>query len=149
ERHGPLWDRAETLLLIPDLLAYWLTGQRVAELTNASTTALLDVGTGDWSAELLDRLDVPRSLLPDVVTPGTRIGTLTPELAERTRLGGIPGVAVGSHDTASAVVGVPAQRADFAYISCGTWSLVGVELDEPIRTEASRARNFTNELGVD
>ena len=149
ERQGELWQRAETALLIPDLLAYWLTGQRVAELTNASTTGLLDVGAGDWSAELLERLEIPRSLLPDVVTPGTVIGTLTSELAERTGLGEIPVVAVGSHDTASAVVGVPAQRADFAYISCGTWSLVGVELVEPIRTEASRAKNFTNELGVD
>lgn len=149
ERHGPLWQRAEAVLLIPDLLAYWLTGRRVAELTNASTTGLLDVGAGDWSAELLDRLEIPRSLLPEVVSPGIVIGALTPEMAERTGLGEIPVVAVGSHDTASAVVGVPASRPDFAYISCGTWSLVGVELDEPIRTEASRAKNFTNELGVD
>jgi rhamnulokinase len=149
EQQGELWGRARTVLLIPDLIAYLLTGVKVAELTNASTTALLDVGAGDWSPELLERLDIPRELLADVVTPGTRIGTLTPEVAERTGLGEVPVVAVGSHDTASAVVGVPAQRTDFAYISCGTWSLVGVELDEPIRTEASRAKNFTNELGVD
>jgi rhamnulokinase len=149
ERHGPLWERARTVLLIPDLLAYWLTGRAVAELTNASTTGLLDVGTGDWSSELLERLDIPRSLLPDVVEPGTVIGTLTAEMAARTGLGEIPVVAVGSHDTASAVAGIPAQRPDFAYISCGTWSLVGVELDAPIRSGASRAKNFTNELGVD
>lgn len=149
ERSGPLWGRAQTLLLMPDLVAHRLTGARVAELTNASTTALLDVGTGEWSDELLERLGIPRSLLPDVVPPGTVIGTLTPEVAGRTGLGEVPVVAVGSHDTASAVVGVPARRPDFAYVSCGTWSLVGVELDEPIRTEASRAKNFTNELGVD
>lgn len=149
EQQGELWARASTLLLVPDLIAYLLTGAKVAELTNASTTALLDVGAGDWSTELLERLDIPRDLLPDVVMPGSVIGTLSPEAAERTGLGEVPVVAVGSHDTASAVVGVPARRSDFAYISCGTWSLVGVELDEPIRTEASRAKNFTNELGVD
>src|SRR5690606_6505945 len=131
EQQGELWARASTLLLVPDLIAYLLTGAKVAELTNASTTALLDVGAGDWSAELLERLDIPRDLLPDVVTPGSVIGTLSPEVAERTGLGEVPVVVVGSHDTASAVVGVPAQRTDFAYISCGTWSLVGVELDEP------------------
>jgi len=149
EQQEQLWERARTLLLVPDLLAYLLTGARVAEQTNASTTALLDVASGDWSPQLLQRLGIPRELLPDVVAPGTVIGTLTPAVAERTGLGEVPVVAVGSHDTASAVVGVPAQRADFAYISCGTWSLVGVELGEPIRTEASRAKNFTNELGVD
>lgn len=149
ERRGELWPRAGKLLLIPDLIAYLLSGIEVAELTNASTTALVDVGAGDWSTELLQRLDIPRELLPEIVTPGEVIGTLTPAIAERTGLGEVPVVAVGSHDTASAVVGVPARRDDFAYISCGTWSLVGVELDEPIRTEASRVKNFTNELGVD
>lgn len=149
EMRGSLWPRAASVLLMPDLLGFWLTGRRVAELTNASTTGLVDVGSGDWSAELLDRLGVPRAALADIVTPGTTIGTLTPALAERTGLGAVPVVAVGSHDTASAVVGVPAQRDDIAYLSCGTWSLVGVEIDEPIRTEASRAKNFTNELGVD
>lgn len=149
EQHGALWERAQRLLLVPDLIVYLLTGVQRAELTNASTTALMDVGEGDWSTELLQRLGIPRSLLPDIVRPGAVIGPLTPTIAARTGLGEIPVVAVGSHDTASAVVGVPAQREDFAYISCGTWSLVGVELDEPIRTEASRAKNFTNELGVD
>lgn len=152
ERHGPWWDRAATVLLVPDLLAHLLTGARVAERTNASTTGLLDVGTGDWSAELLDRLDLDRRLLPDVVAPGTVIGTVTADAAARAGhpgLLGVPVVAVGSHDTASAVVGVPADGDRFAYLSCGTWSLVGVELDEPIRTEAGRAKNFTNELGVD
>ncbi|WP_420114017.1 rhamnulokinase [Pseudactinotalea sp.] len=149
EQQDELWQQARSLLLIPDLIAYLLTGARVAELTNASTTALVDVGTGEWSHEILQRLGVARSLLPAIVRPGSTIGTLSSEVAARTGLGEVPVVAVGSHDTASAVVGVPAQRADFAYISCGTWSLVGVELDEPIRTEASRAKNFTNELGVD
>ncbi|MFV0252830.1 MAG: rhamnulokinase [Beutenbergiaceae bacterium] len=149
EQAGPLWARARRVLLIPDLLAYWLTGQQVAELTNASTTGLVDVGTGQWSGELLERVQIPPDLLAQIVTPGSIIGAVSADLAEQTGLGRVPVVAVGSHDTASAIVGVPAQRSDFAYISCGTWSLVGVELDQPIRSEASRAKNFTNELGVD
>ncbi|MFV0426260.1 MAG: rhamnulokinase [Beutenbergiaceae bacterium] len=149
EQRGPLWQRAQRALLIPDLLSFWLTGRQVAERTNASTTGLLDVGTGQWSPEILGALGIPATLLPEVVAPGAIIGTLTPALAQRTGLGQIPVVAVGSHDTASAIVGVPAQRRDFAYISCGTWSLVGVEREAPIRTEASRSKNFTNELGVD
>ncbi|SED54000.1 rhamnulokinase [Ruania alba] len=149
EQQGPLWDRADHALLLPDLLAYWLTGERVSELTNASSTALLDQRTGHWSAELMDRLDVPAGLFPPVVQPGTQIGTLTADVQQRTGLGAVPVYAVGSHDTASAVASVPATGRDFAYISSGTWSLVGVELDAPVLTEESRAANFTNELGVD
>jgi len=133
-------DVARRLLLVPDLLAYWLTGQTGAELTNASTTQLLDVRTRTWSTELMDRIGVSPDLFPDLREPGTVIGPTAD---------GTPVIAVGSHDTASAVVGVPAENERFAYISCGTWSLVGVELDRPVLTEASRAANFTNELGVD
>ncbi len=137
-------------LLIPDLLGYWLTGQRVAEETNASTTGLLDARTGQWSGELMDTLGLPTGLLPDVVPPGTLIGELTG--AVRGQIGTDRPLAlstVGSHDTASAIVGIPAETPDFAYISCGTWGLVGVELDHPVLTEESRAANFTNERGVD
>ncbi|MFL1428620.1 MULTISPECIES: rhamnulokinase [unclassified Nocardiopsis] len=139
---------ARDLLLIPDLLGYWLTGVKVAELTNASTTGLVDVRERRWAPEALrlleDSFGVPaRALLPDLVEPGTVVASL------RGELGGAPLVAVGSHDTASAVVAVPATTTDFAYISSGTWSLVGVELDAPVRSEESRAANFTNELGVD
>jgi rhamnulokinase len=146
----PQLASAQRLLLIPDLLAYWLTGAEVAELTNASTTQLLDVTCRDWSAELLGRLGIERRLFPSVVEPGQRVGELQPHVLEETGLPGpVPVVAVGSHDTASAVVGVPATSDRFAYISCGTWSLVGVELPEPVLSEASRRANFTNELGVD
>ncbi|WP_150239609.1 rhamnulokinase [Nocardiopsis quinghaiensis] len=139
---------ARALLLVPDLLGYWLTGERVAELTNASTTGLVDVRERRWAGECLDllreRYGVPaRELLPALVEPGTVVGTV------RDGAAGTPLVAVGSHDTASAVVAVPAATPNFAYVSSGTWSLVGVELDEPVRTEASRSANFTNELGVD
>ncbi|SNS12620.1 rhamnulokinase [Geodermatophilus saharensis] len=140
---------ARQALLVPDLLAYWLTGARVAEVTNASTTGLLDATTRQWATGLLDRLDLPRDLLAGLVQPGEEIGRLTAEVRGETGLGEVPVVAVGSHDTASAVVGVPARDERFAYVSCGTWSLVGVELEEPVLTEASRAAGFTNELGVD
>ncbi|MFC4069443.1 rhamnulokinase [Actinoplanes subglobosus] len=130
---------AERLLMIPDLLAYWLTGEIGAEYTNASTTGLLDVRTREWSLPLISELGLRARLLPPVRQPGDRIGLF----------GGTPVIAVGSHDTASAVVAVPATGDDFAYISCGTWSLVGLELGEPVLSEASREANFTNEGGVD
>lgn len=137
-------------LLIPDLLGYWLTGQQVAERTNASTTGLLDATTGGWSPELLAALELPAGLLPPVVPPGTTVGELTADVRAETGLDQpVPVTTVGSHDTASAIVGVPAVDPNFAYISCGTWGLVGVELNAPVLTEAGRAANFTNEAGVD
>lgn len=149
EQHGPLWDRAARALLLPDLLGYWLTGSQVAELTNASTTALVDQRTRTWSTDLLSAVGVPADLLAPVVPSGTLIGTLTEEIRTATGLGPVSVYAVGSHDTASAVLAVPAEGEDFAYISSGTWSLVGVELTQPVLSEASRTANFTNELGVD
>ena len=141
---------ADTALLIPDLIAFWMTGRRVAERTNASTTGLLGVNTGEWDDELIERLSLPRRVFPELVDPGVTIGQLLPESAERIGAGrNMDVTAVGSHDTASAVVAVPAVSDDFAYISCGTWGLVGVELDSPVLTDASRAANFTNEGGVD
>lgn len=144
---------ARDLLLVPDLLGYWLTGERVAELTNASTTGLVDVRERCWANACLrlleERFGVPaRGLLPDLVEPGTVVGPVRSGAGIRAAEG-VPLVAVGSHDTASAVVAVPAATPNFAYVSSGTWSLVGVELDAPVRTEAGRAANFTNELGVD
>jgi len=137
-------------LLIPDLLAYWLTGERVTEDTNASTTGLLEAGSGQWSSELVDTLGLPTGLLPRVVAPGTVVGELTPEVTAQLGLDRpFTVTTVGSHDTASAVVGVPADSPHFAYISCGTWGLVGVELGKPVLTEESRSANFTNERGVD
>lgn len=137
-------------LLIPDLLGYWLTGERVAEETNASTTGLLDARTGQWSAELVDTLGLPTGLLPRVVRAGTLVGDLTTGVSAQLGLSGpLTLSTVGSHDTASAVVGVPAETPNFAYISCGTWGLVGVEIDAPVLTQESRAANFTNERGVD
>jgi rhamnulokinase len=135
-------------LLIPDLIGYWLTGAVLAERTNASTTGLLDVHTRAWSTDLARRIDLPASLLPPIVDPGTEVGGLLPAVQDEVGAA-LPVVTVGSHDTASAVVGVPAVDDDFAYISCGTWALVGVEVEAPVLGEPARLANFTNEAGVD
>jgi rhamnulokinase len=140
---------ADDVLLIPDLFGYWLTGHLVTERTNASTTGLLDVHTGRWDDELVARLGLPRGPLGPLVDPGDVVGAVLPEVGDAIGVPGLEVSAVGSHDTASAVVGVPIQTDDAAYISCGTWGLVGVELDKPVVTEAGRAANFTNEGGVD
>jgi rhamnulokinase len=137
-------------LLVPDLLGYWLTGRQIAEETNASTTGLLDARTGGWSPPLLEALGLPHGLLPDVITAGEVLAPLTGEVGAEIGVDyALPVTTVGSHDTASAVVGVPAETDRFGYISCGTWGLVGVELDAPVLTEDSRKANFTNERGVD
>lgn len=137
-------------LLIPDLIGFLLTGVRRTEATNASTTGLFDAVAGEWATEFFAPLGLPRELFPPLIQPGETLGTLLPGIAGRT---GLPAatavVAVGSHDTASAVAAVPAQQENFAYISSGTWSLVGLELHRPVLTEAGRAANFTNERGVD
>lgn len=150
ERAGDRLSAAHTMLLVPDLFAYLLTGEVGAEVTNASTTGLLDVRTGGWATDLAERLGLPARLFPPLRRPGDRIGPLTPDARRRTGLPEVtPLLAVGSHDTASAVAAVPATGDRFAYVSCGTWSLVGVELPEPVLSDESRAANFTNERGVD
>ncbi|MBV1851379.1 rhamnulokinase [Catellatospora tritici] len=149
-RDTPSFAQARRLLLLPDLLAYWLTGNDGAEITNASTTGLLDATSRTWSGALLAALELDPALLGKLRQPGEEIGRLLPAVAEETGLSHtVPVIAVGSHDTASAVVAVPAATPRFAYVSCGTWSLVGVELRAPVLGEASRAANFTNETGVD
>ncbi|WP_282692795.1 rhamnulokinase family protein [Streptomyces sp. CC208A] len=141
---------ARTMLLIPDLIAYWLTGTVGAEETNASTTGLFDVRAGRWSEELTARLGIAPGLLPPLRAPGDPAGTLLPHVAAETGLPeGTPVTTVASHDTASAVVAVPATGPDTAFVSCGTWSLAGLELPGPVLTEEARAANFTNERGVD
>ena len=140
---------ADQLLLVPDLLTFWLTGEAATERTNASTTGLLDVRTGEWDEELARRLHIPASVLGPLTDPGEFRGTLMPHVADVVGAPGVQVVAVGSHDTASAVVGVPMQTDDAAYISCGTWGLVGLELEKPVLSGTARRANFTNELGVD
>ncbi|SFS13608.1 rhamnulokinase [Microbacterium sp. cf046] len=140
---------ADTALLIPDLFGYWLTGQARAEQTNASTTGLLRPG-GGWDEELIATLGLPRGILPLLIAPGERLGALLPAVAGSIGAGTEVGVtAVGSHDTASAVVAVPMRPDAAAYISCGTWGLVGVEVERPVLSAEALAANFTNEGGVD
>lgn len=137
-------------LLIPDLIAFLLTGVRRTEATNASTTGLFDAVAGEWATDFFTALGLRKDLFPPLIQPGEPYGYLLPDIAAAL---GLPRettvVAVGSHDTASAVAAVPAQGENFAYISSGTWSLVGLELQQPVLTEASREANFTNERGVD
>ena len=139
ETRESLWARVKHIVLLPDLIAYWLTGVLRTEYTHASTTGLLDVRTRDWSPTLLELLDIPVDRFPPIQQPGSPRGMYS----------GVPVTTVASHDTASAVVGVPATTPHFAYIPSGTWSPVGVELAEPALTAEARAANFTNEGGVD
>lgn len=145
----PLVGLADRALLIPDLIGYWLSGTLATERTNASTTGLLDPRSRDWDRDLCDLLGLGPGLFPDLMDAGTALGVVTPEVGEWIGATGLVVSSVGSHDTASAVVGVPLSAPDAAYISCGTWGLVGVELDRPVISEASRTANFTNEGGVD
>ncbi len=145
----PLLDVADGLLLVPDMIGYWLTGRRVAERTNASTTGLLDARTGEWNPFLLDAAGIEAGLLPDLADPGDRLGPVRDELLEFLGTRSLDVTLVGSHDTASAVVGVPMTSDSAAWISCGTWGLVGLELDAPVLSDETRAANFTNEGGVD
>lgn len=147
-RAAPALSVAETLLLIPDLLGYWLSGERRAEATVASTSQLYDAVRGDWAYGLIERLGLPARLFPAIVAPGSDLGRLLPAVAEDAGLPRLPVVAVASHDTASAVAAVPAEGGDWAYISSGTWSLVGVELPGPVLTPGAMAANFTNEAGL-
>ncbi|WP_285113715.1 rhamnulokinase family protein [Leifsonia sp. fls2-241-R2A-40a] len=144
------FEAAERFLLVPDLITYWLTGAEHAERTNASTTGLL-TADGAWNDTLIARLGLPRHAFAPLVDAGTPVGGLLPSLAADLPFGGSgPAVtAVGSHDTASAVVAVPMDASRAAYISCGTWGLVGVELSHRVVSEEGRAANFTNEGGVD
>lgn len=146
------WDdsagQADHLLLVPDLMGYWLTGNAVTELTNASTTGLLRVGADAWSDELIDLTGAPRRLFGPLIAPGHTVGTLTKEMASRVGFTS-PVIAVGSHDTASAVQATPLATPNSAYLSLGTWGLVGLEVERPILSDAARQANFTNERAVD
>lgn len=141
---------AKTVLLIPDLISFWLTGEIGAECTNASTTQLLNLSTGTWATDVMRQLGIDPQLFPLLRAPGSAAGLLTADVLSDTGLTGpVKVTTVGSHDTASAVAAVPATTDNFGYISCGTWSLVGLELEQPMLTDASREANFTNEAGVD
>ena len=144
-RNTPAMKSATTFLMLPDLLNYVLSGVRSNDITNASSTQLLNAHSQEWDWELIDKLEIPRSIFPALHKPGVKLG----KIKGHGKLDGISVVAVGSHDTASAVAGVPLRSSkDSAYISSGTWSLVGLELDAPITSAKALSYNITNEAGV-
>ena len=145
---SPLLEIAQTFVTIPDLLNYWLCGEITNEFTNATTTQCLDPVKQDWSQPVLESLGIPTHLFGSVTAPGTPIGTLLPDIAEEIGAGDVKVVLPACHDTGSAVVAVPAQNQDFAWISSGTWSIMGAEVKEPALGEKALAYNFTNEGGV-
>ena len=145
---SPLLDVAETFLMMADLLNYYFTGVKACEFSNATTTQFYDPRAARWATELLDELELPGSILPQIVPPGTALGQLVPAVASRAGLDPVQVLAPATHDTGSAVASIPATIRDYAYISSGTWSLMGVELDSPLVNDAALEHNFTNEGGV-
>jgi rhamnulokinase len=148
EHRDAALDQARTLLMVPDLFNYWLTGIAVSEFTVATTTQFYDPRARDWARDLLRRLNLPTGILPTVVRPGTVLGPLESRLASEAGLEGTPVILPATHDTGSAVAAVPARGEDFIYLSSGTWSLIGIEVREPILTPEALEYNFTNEGGV-
>ena len=145
-----LLERAETLLFIPDLLAYFLTGEKSVEYTIASTSELLDAKKRDYDFGMLEKLGIKKEIMPKIVKPGTVKGKLSADIAEELGIDRIDVIASASHDTASAVAAAPIKKGESScFISCGTWSLLGAERDEPIINDVSFAEDFTNEGGVE
>jgi rhamnulokinase len=145
---SPLLDAAESILFIPDLFHYFLTGTIANESTDASTSQLLDPHTRTWATDLIAAFGLPAKMFGPIVQPGTVLGPLRPAVAADTGLGSVPVIAPATHDTGSAVAAVPARGESWAFISSGTWSLLGTELSQPLVTDAALAANFTNEGGV-
>ncbi|MGB0416100.1 MAG: rhamnulokinase [Coraliomargarita sp.] len=139
---------AEDLLFMPDLLGYWLTGKKTQERSIASTSQLYNPKTRNWDYELIEKLGLPKRLFKEIVDPGTTLGQLREKVARRTGLKAVNVITVAGHDTASAVAAVPSKAKTPAYLSSGTWSLLGLELPEPVISEQSLADGFTNEIGV-
>jgi rhamnulokinase len=149
QRQKPyLLQEAERFLMIPDLLRYFFTGEKANEFTNATTTQLYNPLSASWDDHLLKSLNIPHKLFQPVVSPGTQAGSLRSSVTEELGIPPIPLYTVAEHDTASAVVAVPALERSFAYLSCGTWSLMGTEVDQPVIHEKARELNFTNEGGA-
>ncbi len=143
-----LLDRADKMLFMPDLLGYFLTGKKCAEYSIASTSQMIDINTRTWSKEILDAFDIPASLFAPLVQPGTVLGMLSDEVCEECGVKPVPVISVCGHDTQSAITAVPCETGDFAFLSSGTWSLFGTELDAPIVNETSLNINITNEGGI-
>lgn len=148
EQFAPL-KSAERILFMPDLISYMLTGEKVCEYTDASTSQIINPVTRKFERNLLEAAGISPSLLTDLIMPGTQVGILTESVSTETGVGQLPVIAVAGHDTASAIVAVPATSPYFAYLSSGTWSLMGIEVEHPIINEESYRMNFTNEGGIE
>ncbi len=146
--HSPLLEMAETLLFMPDLFHYFLTGIKVNEYTDASTSQLLDPRTRSWAYDVIAAFGLPVEIFGTLIQPGTVLGPLRPAILKEYRINAAPVIAPASHDTAAAIAAVPASASSWAYISSGTWSLMGVELKHPLVSDAALEANFTNEGGV-
>ena len=146
--NSPLLDAANTFLMLPDLINYWLTGRIAGEYTIVSTSHLLDARTRDWAYPLIAEMQLPAHIFPEIVEPGLVLEKLHSSVSAETGLPAIPVIATASHDTAAAVAAVPATQSNFAYLSSGTWGMVGVELDFPILTKKAQQFNFANEGGA-
>ncbi len=143
-----LLNRAETMLLMPDLFNYFLSGKKATEYTIASTTQLMDAENKIWSSEIIENLELPKEIFTPIVQPGTKIGTLARDICDELGVDKMDIIAVAGHDTQSAMVAVPTQEDDFIFLSCGTWSLLGTELNSPVINEKSQQLNITNEGGA-
>lgn len=144
-----LLERADKMLFMPDLFAYFLTGKMCAEYSIASTSQIIDLETRSWSKEILESFDIPQSLFAPIVEPGTVLGELTDDICEECGVDKVPVISVCGHDTQSAITAVPCVEGDFAFLSSGTWSLFGTEIEKPIVNEKSLEINITNEGGFD
>lgn len=145
--NSPVLEKASTLLFMPDLLRYFLTGEKLTEFTIASTSQMLDAKNGGWDISMLSKLGLPDNIFTEIINPGKVTGKVSKSVCEELGVGSIPVIAVAEHDTGSAVVSVPAEEGKYAYLSSGTWSLLGVELDKPIINDDIYNLNYTNEGG--
>lgn len=149
KRASPLLAAAHKLLFMPDLMNFFMTGQICSEYTIASTSQLLNARTKQWEKTLFEKLNLPFEIMPEIIDSGTVIGPLLPELASELNMPPVQVIAVAAHDTGSAVAAVPAAAEDWAYLSSGTWSLIGIETAQPLIDDPSFQFGFTNEGGVD
>lgn len=145
--NSPILEKADTMLFIPDLLNYFLTGEKVTEYTIASTSQMLEAGACRWAKPIISKLGIPDRLLADIISPGKVMGKLNRDICGELNTGDIPVIAVAEHDTASAVAAVPADNDKYAYLSSGTWSLLGVESSSPVISDNTFNLNYTNEGG--
>ncbi len=143
----PALEIADKLLMVPDLINYWLTGKPVSEFTEATTSQIIDTRKGAWSQEIIEAMGFPKHIFPEIIQPGTRLGSLRPTLVEELGFN-TQVVAPPTHDTGSAVAAIPAEAKDYIWISSGTWSIIGMNVPQPIINEETYANNFTNEGGV-